>query len=85
MRLDGAGRLFACRECYRLVYASQQAVPRDRNLAQARKIRERLGGDANVLNPLPPKPFGMHWRTYDRFADAPRQIDRLLSKIAGGS
>jgi hypothetical protein len=65
-QLYGAGCLFACRQCYGLVYASQQAIPRDRNIAQARKIRKRLGGDSNVLDPLPSKPSGMHWRTYDR-------------------
>jgi hypothetical protein len=66
MRLYSAGRLFACRQCCGLAYANQQAAPRDRHLAQARKIRDRLGGDANVLNPFPLKPSGMHWQTYDR-------------------
>jgi hypothetical protein len=81
MRLYGAGCLFACRHCYGLVYASQQAVPRDRNIAQARKIRERLGGDANVLNLLPLKPSGMHWRTYYRFR---RQHDRACAASLAG-
>jgi hypothetical protein len=80
-RLYGAGRLFACRQCYGLAYACQQAVPRDRNLIQARKIRERLGGDAAVLQPFPPKPSRMHWQTYDRLR---RRHDRARNiSIAG--
>jgi hypothetical protein len=81
-RLYGAGRLFACRQCYGLVYACQQAIPRDRNLIQARKIRERLGGDANVLNPLPSKPSGMHWQTYERLR---RRHDRARNASMVGS
>jgi hypothetical protein len=80
-RLYGAGRLFACRQCYGLVYACQQATPRDRNLIQARKIRERLGGDANVLNPLPSKPSGMHWNTYERLK---RRHDRACNASTVG-
>jgi hypothetical protein len=80
-RMYVAGRLFACRQCYGLAYACQQAVPRDRNLIQARKIRERLGGDPNVLNPLPSKPSGMHWQTYDRLR---RRHDRARDASMAG-
>jgi hypothetical protein len=57
---------FACRCCYQLGYASQLEPLRLRGLAKARKIRMRLGGDANVLNEFPAKPKGMHQRTYTR-------------------
>ncbi len=60
----GAG--FACRKCLRLVYQSQRESSGDRALAQAQAIRRRLGGSANMLEPFPMKPPGMHWRTYDR-------------------
>src|SRR5208337_3421633 len=38
------GSIFACRHCYRLLYASQQESSRYRGISRARKIRMRLGG-----------------------------------------
>jgi len=58
--------LFACRRCRRLAYASQSESPLDRTTRRARKIRMRLGGGPNVLEPLPNKPRRMHRRAYDR-------------------
>jgi hypothetical protein len=60
--LYGAGELFACRRCYGLSYASQQQTVLHRGLEQARKIRMRLGGSADLLEPFPAKPKGMHRR-----------------------
>jgi hypothetical protein len=65
-RLYGAGRLFACRHCYRLAYASQQESIHQRGLWKAQKIRMRLGGSASLADEFPEKPKAMHWRTYDR-------------------
>lgn len=64
--LYGAGVLFACRRCYGLAYASQQESVHHRGLEKARKIRMRLGGNANILDEFPEKPAHMHWRTYER-------------------
>jgi hypothetical protein len=61
-----AGELFACRRCHDLSYGSQQQMALDRGLEQARKIRMRLGGGADLLEPFPPRPKGMHWRTFQR-------------------
>jgi hypothetical protein len=64
--LYGAGELFACRRCYQLAYACQQESPRDRNLSRAQKIRMKLGGSPSILESFPPRPKGMHMRTYLR-------------------
>jgi hypothetical protein len=66
IKLYGAGRLFACRDCYRLAYTSQQESALQRGLWKSQKIRMRLGGSASMLDEFPEKPKGMHWRTYDR-------------------
>ena len=55
-----AGELFACRRCYGLSYASQQQTALHRGLEQARKIRMRLGGGDDLLEPFPGRPKGMH-------------------------
>jgi len=65
-KLYGAGRLFACRKCYGLAYASQQESLRYRGLGKAQKIRMRLGGSPNMMDEFPDKPKGMRWRTYNR-------------------
>jgi hypothetical protein len=63
---DGAVGLFACRRCDGLSYASQQETPLHRGLEQARKIRMRLGGSADLLEPFPQRPKGMHRSTFER-------------------
>jgi hypothetical protein len=64
--LYGAGELFACRHCYGLVYASQQEALRQRRIGKAQKIRMKLGGSPSLFDGFPPKPKGMHWKTYFR-------------------
>lgn len=57
---------WCCRTCLNLAYASQCESPTWRHISYAQKIRRKLGGSANLLEPFPPKPKGMHWWTYDR-------------------
>ena len=57
-KLYGAGRLFACRHCYRLAYASQQESAHQRGLSKSQKIRMRLGGSPSMLEEFPGKPKG---------------------------
>ena len=64
--LYGAGNYFACRHCYGLSYETQQQSARWRGFAKAQKIRMRLDGSVNLLEPFPEKPPRMHWRTYER-------------------
>jgi hypothetical protein len=62
----GPGRYFLCRHCYDLTYQSQRDNAMYRALLRAQKIRGRLGGSANMMEPFPEKPKGMHWSTYER-------------------
>lgn len=79
--LYGVGELFACRHCYRLTYACQRENRRDRSLTTAQKIRLRLGGSANMLEPFPQKPKGMHWRTYERLRDRANRAELLSNRL----
>lgn len=64
--LYGAGIYFRCRHCYGLTYSSQQEGKPDRLMRKARKIRERLGGSINLMEPILFKPKNMHQKTFDR-------------------
>jgi len=64
--LYGPGKYFLCRHCYDLVYESKRDNAMYRALHKAQSIRERLGGSANMMEPFPEKPKGMHWKTYER-------------------
>ncbi len=57
----------ACRTCLDLAYASQRECREDRLRRRARAIRLRLGGLANLLEPFPERPKGMHSDTYSRW------------------
>ena len=57
----------ACRACHDLAYASECESGEDRLRRRARTIRRRLGGSANLLDPFPDKPKGMHRSTYARW------------------
>ena len=60
------GKDFLCRHCHDLSYESQRKDKKDRALKRAQKIRQRLGGSANMLEPFPEKPKGMYHDTYIR-------------------
>jgi len=59
-------RLFLCRHCHGLTYASRRESKGHAALRTCQRIRQKLGGSANMTKPFPKKPRGMHWRTYAR-------------------
>ena len=64
--LYGLGKYYLCRHCYDLRYESQRENKIYRALHRAQKIRTRLGGSANMMEPFPERPKGMHHATYMR-------------------
>ncbi len=74
--LYGPGKYFLCRHCYDLRYESQRNDKKDRALRRAQKIRKRLGGSANIMEPFPEKPKGMHHDTYMRLFWKHREAER---------
>jgi hypothetical protein len=72
-KLYGAGRLFACRHCYRLGYQVQRGGPLDRAHHRLARLHRRLGADyAGADGIPPPRPKWMRRRTYNRVV---RQIE----------
>lgn len=66
-----AGPHWGCRICLKGRYLTEAMSPKDRRLHAAFKLRERLGQTkGGILVSFPPKPKGMHWRTYERIRSA---------------
>jgi hypothetical protein len=75
--------LFACRQCCGLAYRSQQENPRHRAILRAQRLKMRLGGSANLSDPLPERPRGMQWWTYYRLlARAMTAQERAVALMA---
>ena len=77
------GRIFACRHCYRLVYECQREAPHYQALRRGQKLHEKLNGFGGVLEGLPPRPRGMHRRTYLRLAKRWLRATREMDFLAG--
>ncbi len=75
------GKYFFCRDCHDLSYSSQQESRPWRLMRKSRKIREQLGGSADLSGPFPEKPKNMHWKTYYKLRDEAERADRLFSRI----
>jgi hypothetical protein len=84
-KLYGAGKLFACRHCYRLGYRSQLKREHFARWHQADKLRKKLGGEAGRGFPIAEKPKGMHWATYWRRVEEIRHLEVEANMMAENS
>lgn len=75
------GRVFACRQCQELAYASQRETGLDRTFRQADRLRTRLRWKPGIVYGPGPKPKGMHWRTFD---DLSVQYDVAAQALLAG-
>lgn len=85
VRMLFGGRMFACRHCHDLAYASTRESSQDRTLRRAEKLRKRLGWEAGVLNPQQGRPKGMHWITYFRLGgQVNRETEIAIANLKRG-
>jgi hypothetical protein len=77
-------RRFRCRKCHNLSYPTQSWDEFDRAGNTARKIRLKLGGSGSLREKFPPKPVGMHLKTYytlmQKAVNAERKFWTLLEE-----
>jgi hypothetical protein len=72
------GYVFACRSCHQLNYQVQHEQPRDRTYSRAQKLHVRLGGTGNLTHDLPPKPTGMHRKTYQTLFSSLCEVEERM-------
>ena len=75
-RILYGGIYFRCRRCYQLKYESQYESGYSRAASQAHALRKRLGQTGSLDNLFPPKPKGMHSKTYERLAAKDRDLQQ---------
>ncbi|MEM6848310.1 MAG: hypothetical protein AAF580_09585, partial [Pseudomonadota bacterium] len=71
------GRRFASRQVYRLSYASQSKAPYERAIAQAQKIRRKLGAHMGIGAPVY-RPSGMHQATFERHVERLKRYEHVV-------
>lgn len=83
-RVIYGGSYFRCRRCYDLKYETQYEQAWARVITKAQKVRMRLGGDGSMDELFPPKPKGMHWKTYNRLAAMNELYDKHWLRLMSG-
>jgi hypothetical protein len=77
----GDGKLFACRRCKALSYASQNEASEDRATRRAERIRKRMGWPISILDGPGDKPKSMRWVTFNRLlAEHDRLVGFVMAK-----
>ena len=74
-------RLFLCRVCHGLTYASQCEGEADRLLRRANKLRARLGGEPGIFAIIC-KPKRMRWTTFERMMDEIHSLEEASLAMA---
>ena len=83
-RIIYGGSYYRCRKCCQLKYESQYEPIFGRAADQRHKLRKRLGQVGSLEDPFPPKPKGMHWKTYRRLEERDQVLDqRWCMDMAG--
>jgi len=78
----GSG-VFGSRPAHGLAYRSQRISRLERAYERARRVRQRLGGTANLRERFPQRPPRMHRRTYQRLlAQASRAEETILAAMS---
>ena len=81
-RILYGGTYFRCRRCHRLKYESQYEPAWVRAASRALKIQQRLGCGEGIDDAFPPKPKGMHLKTYRRLE---AEYERLTNTWAAAA
>ncbi|WPL18009.1 hypothetical protein Thiowin_03057 [Thiorhodovibrio winogradskyi] len=76
----GHDRFFGCRVFKPVAYRCQSESRYDRTLRRAGKLRERLGWQRGVIQPVGQRPFYMNRTTFERITT---QIDELTHQALG--
>jgi hypothetical protein len=79
-KLHLSRRLFLCRCCSQLHYASQYETPGQRAVRRANKLKQRLGMDVGMAESFPDKPKGMWTRTYSCLLDQILQAEIVANE-----
>lgn len=80
-KLYDGGRYFLCRHCYDLTYQSRRDGRKYGPLYKCQKVRQRLGGSANMMESFPPPPKGMHFKTYMRLRLEHYRAEQQYNKL----
>jgi hypothetical protein len=60
---------FHCRKCCGVSYQSQRETRRAHGQAKVARFKQQLGATGGYGEPVPERPKGMQWRTYERLLE----------------
>lgn len=76
--LRSVGGRFRCNACHGIAYSSTRESAHDRALRRAHEVRRKLGEGPGPVWHRPPKPKGMHWKTYWRLCQTFDRTDEVV-------